>query len=1220
MIRRIQGFFLLSGSINILSLLILSLPPSCFAQITDVNSKTATPIPGVGHDYLYDMNEIVSPANGSLSIRIVAPTPHERGMNFPIFAYTYDSNGQFNFTMQATPVGCGGAIYECSGTDVFGPNLTSATAWPYYPGAVSSQNINLSFNNGPDNGKYTCSYTGDYIYVDLQGGRHSLGLVTNLSNQLGGGCSFFGNGGVAAANFGGDEQYKAAAGSPAAVIDSHGDLLGGGLTGGEDTNGNYRNGTGRPWSVTYGTGSQLYQPQSMTVPGYSVPYTYVYAPAPASFTGLNSTLVSSVSSGFCMGPQTGLAGSEYALQKLNLPNGQYYEFGYDPVYGLVNSITYPTGAKVSYTWGLNPQSDTIGYIENNTIGAPVATPSTCYYIHDWPAVVERVVSFDGETPALQQKFVYATNWSSGTQWWTTKTTTVTTTDLLRPGQPSYQTVYTYIPFLSYPQDPTSTQGPTQMPLESQIVYKDISGNVLRTVTKVWNSPNQLAAECTTLPNGQTSGKFYKYEPFGWTATQQGQLAPGIDDSSTDQVTDLREYDFGMVSSNCNDPGGTPTRETKTGYASLGNTPYWPSGQYMSDRPATVQVYDHGTRISESDYFYDQTSVASVSLPPIGHDESVYGASASAEPRGNVTTISKQCFASTGSCQNAVTTLVYDDTGQVVSVTDPRGATTGLSYNDSYTSDDGSPTGNTNTYLTKITRPPTNGFAHISTYEYDYEKGELRVSTDENGNTSQYSYNDPWDRLTQSTFPDGGQKTYVYDDAGPNPSVSTTTRLNSSGASETSTTIMDGVGHVLYSELTSDPSGTDTVQSTYDGNGRLWTKTNPYRGSSPPSGTTLTYYYDALGRPIETSEQDGSVLQWCYDGIASSPAVANCSSHIGSFSSGTWVDSSDENGNHWQRTYDSFDRLSGVVEPNGTSLSPVMETDYSYDMLNNLRSVSQWGGSNGSSGARVRSFTYDSLSRLLFASNPETGGVAYSYDQNGNVYTKTDARGVETNYSYDALNRLLSKNYSDGSTPSSCYQYDSALDGIGLLSSAWTQSASAGSCPVTAPTGASAFWTKRSILSYDQMGRVKNEQQFTPSFRASGTPYSPTYSYDYTGNLISSTTGIGPTPTSAPITFTNSYDGAGRIQTVSSSYTNNNSFPATLFSPPSGQSVPCSTSSSSQYAPWGSLWNALYGNNLEINRGYDARLRIVCESDTGSVLSNATSGSGTVIVTGLEQSK
>jgi hypothetical protein len=46
-----------------------------------------------------------------------------------------------------------------------------------------------------------------------------------------------------------------------------------------------------------------------------------------------------------------------------------------------------------------------------------------------------------------------------------------------------------------------------------------------------------------------------------------------------------------------------------------------------------------------------------------------------------------------------------------------------------------------------------------------------------------------------------------------------------------------------------------------------------------------------------------------------------------------------------------------------------ETDYSYNLLDGLVSVNQKGNNTT---ARVRSFSYDSLSRLLCAANPESG--------------------------------------------------------------------------------------------------------------------------------------------------------------------------------------------------------------------------------------------------------
>src|SRR6202012_3975227 len=97
-------------------------------------------------------------------------------------------------------------------------------------------------------------------------------------------------------------------------------------------------------------------------------------------------------------------------------------------------------------------------------------------------------------------------------------------------------------------------------------------------------------------------------------------------------------------------------------------------------------------------------------------------------------------------------------------------------------------------------------------------------------------------------------------------------------------------------------------------------------------------------------------------------------------------------------------------------SPSMETDYSYDTLGNLITATQWGGAANSLGARIRSYTYDSASRLITSVNPETGTICYGvwsgsscvngYDSNGNLSAKTDARGTTTSYQYDALNRLV----------------------------------------------------------------------------------------------------------------------------------------------------------------------------------------------------------------------
>src|SRR5262249_42507420 len=144
-----------------------------------------------------------------------------------------------------------------------------------------------------------------------------------------------------------------------------------------------------------------------------------------------------------------------------------------------------------------------------------------------------------------------------------------------------------------------------------------------------------------------------------------------------------------------------------------------------------------------------------------------------------------------------------------------------------------------------------------------------------------------------------------------------------------------------------------------------------------------------------------------------------------------------------------------------------ETDYQYDALSNLLRVDQKGSAPGDSTQwRTRQFSYNSLSQLLTASNPESGTITYAYDANGNVITKTDARGITTNHYYDQLNRITGKNYTDG-TFGAGYTYDQtgvwgvqATNTVGRL--------------VLAYDGHFAA----TLFSYDVMGRL-NEQVDCP---------------------------------------------------------------------------------------------------------------------------------------------
>ena len=165
-----------------------------------------------------------------------------------------------------------------------------------------------------------------------------------------------------------------------------------------------------------------------------------------------------------------------------------------------------------------------------------------------------------------------------------------------------------------------------------------------------------------------------------------------------------------------------------------------------------------------------------------------------------------------------------------------------------------------------------------------------------------------------------------------------------------------------------------------------------------------------------------------------------------------------------------------------------KTSYNYDPLSNLTTVNQ--------GVQTRTFTYSSLSRLLSATNPESGTIGYQYDPNGNLARKTDARGVQTDYFYDALNRVTNRNHSTPggpppnykATPNVIYTYDDP-----------TIPNSKGNL-----TKVSSSLSTNEYLAFDILGRVTRSKQTTDSVEYGGGSDPSkwmTYTYNLSGTLI-----------------------------------------------------------------------------------------------------------------------
>jgi RHS repeat-associated protein len=371
------------------------------------------------------------------------------------------------------------------------------------------------------------------------------------------------------------------------------------------------------------------------------------------------------------------------------------------------------------------------------------------------------------------------------------------------------------------------------------------------------------------------------------------------------------------------------------------------------------------------------------------------------------------------------------------------------------------------------------------------------------------------------------------------------------------------------------SGTTTTFDT----GTVWITVNGcqasasyQQGSTPASlSTSLASQLGTLPCSPVTASASGSTLTLTAksNGAATnySLAAGSSTSQPGTFSNPSFTLSV------------SGASLTGGSDPVPTfSLSNPAVTLYAYDGLSNLTCVVQKNMDTTAFTScaaapatwRPRSFSYDALSRLTSATNPESGAVSYAYDNNSNLQTKvapapnqTGTATVVTSYSYDALNRLTQKSYSDGSTPQANYYYDQTAPW------GWTLSN-----PIGRKTTQSTSGTSASLFSYDPMGRPKIYEQCT-SLNCSGPipSFAVTYDYDLMGDVTSvSNGGYG-------ITFYYQYDGAGRPNQITSSLSDSQ-HPGTLLS----------VDSSLGYFPHGALRKAALGNGLTVANVYNNRLQ------------------------------
>jgi RHS repeat-associated protein len=458
--------------------------------------------------------------------------------------------------------------------------------------------------------------------------------------------------------------------------------------------------------------------------------------------------------------------------------------------------------------------------------------------------------------------------------------------------------------------------------------------------------------------------------------------------------------------------------------------------------------------------------------------------------------------------NSISTLAaYDSYGNITLSTDAKGYQTQITY--------GAVGGFTDLYPTQIIVAYGTPVQRTSTTVYDFYSGLVTSSTDVDNNltaatvydalgrptTAKAGVGTPLEVWTQTEYNDTERRVVMRSDL-----------FVKGDGTKIAVQHFDQLGRVRLTRQIENAASESPineqhgikVQTRYmtSGNYTYQLTSNPYRATTsagasgePSMGWTRSKTINT-GKSSETETFSGASLPSPF--TATSPNT-NSTGIIRTEKDGDRALVTDQAGKQRISKTNALGQLTDVWEiapsdstsnsstvavtfPNQT-LSAGYQTGYQYDVLNNLTTVTQ--------GAQTRTFDYTSLSRLKTAYNPESGTINYTYDNNGNLLTKTDARGVTTNYAYDALNRVTGRTYLVTGSPTNyqasepvTYIYDAVTNAKGKLTKVVTGN-------VSTPFSVTEY------TKFDVLGRIEKSKQTTD-----GTIYPEMeYQYNLSGALV-----------------------------------------------------------------------------------------------------------------------
>lgn len=641
----------------------------------------------------------------------------------------------------------------------------------------------------------------------------------------------------------------------------------------------------------------------------------------------------------------------------------------------------------------------------------------------------------------------------------------------------------------------------------QLTVTDPRGNVegadpaKYTTTNTYNPAGLL--ETVTDPADHVTT--YKYDEYG----NQKKI--------TDPAGRVTEYEYDTFNrvTKATTPGGV----TLTDYDNVGNV------ESVTDPSGAKTTYK-----------YDAANRLSATTSPRGNvegaDPAKYTTTYGYDDNGNLTKTVDPAGAPTTTKYDAlnrptlvtdplkgVTETKYDDNGNVTEVIDPLKNSTYLTYkpNDLLET--------VKNPLGKITRygydadgnraSVTSPLGHKQSWTYDAD-GRLETEVDARGNepgagpakfTTTYKY-DVAGNIKLVTDPLGHTQKFEYDELGQQ-------RVATNQNEQSTKTDYDALGRI--ETVTAPDSGVTSY--TYDAAGNIKTRVDDNKH-------TTAYSYDAADRLKSVTDPLNRKVTYGYDADGNRETVTNARGTVS-------TTSHDPMGRPTKTTYSDdtpdvttvFDDLGNrkeVRDATGTR-------SFTYDAANRLKSVSVPGQSKGFA------YTYDDAGQLQSRTLPHGRATTFSYDDDGNRHT-AETSGATSTYGYDAAGRLTSTKLPSGNGYTESRKFDAsgritdvASARSGSTLSSWHAALDPAGQPKRIDTQRKSK-AESLYYTYDKSGRLESE--CTATVQADACPAAAattTYKYDKVGNRKSRTDTKGTTDYS--------YDDADQLtQSVSGSVT------------------------------------------------------------------------------------